>query len=152
VITTVGSAEKAERARALGADHVILYREKDFVKETRAILKAAGRRGVDVALDHVGAETFAGTLRCLDWGGRLITCGATSGSAVQIDLKPVFFKSLSILGSTMGSQADLIRVLNLARSGAIKPVVDSVFGFDQVSQAFERLENRSVFGKVVVEV
>lgn len=152
VITTVGSAEKAEHALALGADHAIQYREAKFREKLKGILPRYGKRSVDVVIDHVGEETFSESLKCLSWGGRLVTCGATSGSQITLDLKPVFFKNLSILGSTMGSKSDLIRIVNLVGQGKIKPVIDSVFPFDQYLDAVTRLESRAGFGKVILKI
>jgi NADPH:quinone reductase-like Zn-dependent oxidoreductase len=152
VITTVGSPEKAVKTRELGAEHVILYQEQDFRSEVRALMKEQGRRGVDVVVDHVGQKTFSDSVRCLDWGGRLVTCGATTGADVSMDLKVVFFKSLSILGTTMGSRGDLRRVVDLVAAGVMRPLIDSVYSFDQAPEAFDRLEGRSVFGKIVVKV
>jgi NADPH:quinone reductase-like Zn-dependent oxidoreductase len=147
VVTTVGSAEKAAKARALGADAVILYREQDVVEEAR---KHVGKRGFDVIVDHVGADTFATSLRLLARGGRLVTCGATTGGEVKIDLKAIFFKNLSILGSTMGSKADLLRIVSLVAAGKLRPVVDSRLPMSSLPQALERLERRDVFGKLVL--
>jgi NADPH:quinone reductase-like Zn-dependent oxidoreductase len=150
VITTVGSDEKVARARALGADHVINYRATKFRDELKRILAPRGKRGVEVVVDHVGEETFADSLKSLAWGGRFVTCGATSGAKVEVDLKALFFKNLSILGSTMGSKADLIRITQLVAAGKLKPVVDSTFPFDRYAEAQARLESRQAFGKVVV--
>jgi NADPH:quinone reductase-like Zn-dependent oxidoreductase len=151
VITTVGSEEKVERARALGADHVIQYRKGPFREELKRILPTYGRKGCEVVLDHVGADTFGESLKSLAWGGRLVTCGATSGSEVAIDLKAVFFKNISILGSTMGSKADLLRIVDLVSRGKLKAVIDSVHPFEALPAAMSRIENRSAFGKVIVE-
>ncbi len=150
VITTVGSDDKTAKARALGADHVINYKKGPFRDEVKKICTSLGRKGVDVAIDHVGGETFTESLKALAWGGKIVTCGATAGSAVQIDLKPIFFKNISVLGSTMGSKADLIRVAGLVASGKLKPVVDSVFPMAKYLDAVAKLESRDFFGKIVV--
>lgn len=150
VITTVGSDEKIAKAKELGANHVIQYRKAQFRDEVRKIVSAQGKRGCEIVLDHVGSETFGDSMKCLAWGGKLVTCGATSGSKVEIDLKPLFFKNLSILGSTMGSKADLLRVVRLVGKGKIKPVVDSEFAMKDAPLAFAKLENRAVFGKIVL--
>lgn len=151
VITTVGSADKAAKARALGADHVILYKEKPFREELKPILASLGKKGCEVIIDHVGRDTFGDSLKALAWGGRLVTCGATSGSDIQVDLKMVFFKNLSILGSTMGSKADLLRIVDLVERGKLKAVVDSTYSMDELPKAHERLESREAFGKVIVK-
>ncbi len=152
VVTTVGTSEKAHKALALGADHAILYREKDFVAESKKILAGAGRKGFDVVVDHVGQETFDGSLRVLNWGGRYVTCGATSGGDVKLNLRALFFKNISLLGSTMGSKADLLKIVDLVQQGRLKAIVDSQFPFAQTPAAFARIEAREAFGKVVVTV
>jgi NADPH:quinone reductase-like Zn-dependent oxidoreductase len=150
VITTVGSAEKAAKAQALGADHVINYKETPFREEAKKILSAHGKKGAEVVVDHVGHDTFEESIKCLAWGGRLVTCGATSGADIKLDLKQIFFKNISILGTTMGSKADFLRLVGLASAGKIKPVIDSTFRMDQLPSAHDRLEARLSFGKVVV--
>lgn len=150
VLTTVGDEAKAAKAQALGADHAILYRDKPFREEVKKILKGYGKKGCDVVLDHVGVTTFQESLRCLKWGGKLVTCGATSGSDITLDLKGVFFKNISILGSTMGSKADLIRIIELIGKCKLRPVVDTVYPIQDLPRAFERLEKRDVFGKLVL--
>ncbi|MCM2276973.1 MAG: zinc-binding dehydrogenase [Oligoflexia bacterium] len=150
VITTVGSEEKAEKARKLGADHVINYRQGPFREALKKILAPQGKKGCEVVLDHVGQDTFGESLKSLAWGGRLVTCGATSGARLEADLKLIFFKNLSILGSTMGSKADLLRVVRLVAEGRLKPVIDTVLPMDRLHDAYARLEQREVFGKVVL--
>ena len=150
VITTVGSDEKIAHAKSLGADHVINYKKSAFRDEVRKILSAQGKKGVEVAIEHVGADTFTDTLKCLAWGGRLATCGATAGSEVKIDLKLIFFKNISILGTTMGSKADLIRIVQLTSHGKLKPLIDSTLSMAKYPEACTRLESRLAFGRVVV--
>ncbi|OFZ18683.1 MAG: hypothetical protein A2X94_14340 [Bdellovibrionales bacterium GWB1_55_8] len=150
VITTVGSDAKVEKARKLGADHVIQYRKTPFRDEVRKISSAMGRKGCDIVIDHVGEETIGDSLKCLAWGGKLVTCGATSGSKLEVDLKPIFFKNLSILGSTMGSKADFIRIVRLVSEGKLRAVVDSTFSMNELPRAHARLESREAFGKVIV--
>lgn len=150
VITTVGHDSKVEKARSIGADHVIQYAKTPFREEVKKILSQYGKKGCDVVLDHVGESTFNESVKCLAWGGKLVTCGATSGANVALDLKVIFFKNISVLGSTMGSKADLIRIVELAARGLLRPIVDSVFPMAQLNEALSRLEQRSVFGKVVI--
>lgn len=150
VLTTVGSDEKMKKASELGADHVIHYRRGPFREEAKRIFSSMGKRGCEIVLDHVGSDTFNESLKCLTRGGKLVTCGATSGSKVEIDLKAVFFKNISILGTTMGSKADLIRIVQLVSQGKLNTVLDSVFPMDRLPDAFERLEQRSAFGKIVI--
>jgi NADPH:quinone reductase-like Zn-dependent oxidoreductase len=147
VVTTVGSNEKIEKAKVLGADYVLNYKEQDFAKE---IHKLTGRRGVDVVVEHVGPATFAKSLRSLTWGGRLTTCGSTSGPTAEISLVDVFFRQLQILGSTMGSKADLFAVLDHVRAGRLHPVFDSALPLARAKEAHERLEGRAQFGKIVL--
>lgn len=149
VYATAGSAEKVRRARELGADAAINYKESDFVAETRALTR---KRGVDVVFEHVGAETFERSLRALGRGGRLVTCGATAGAEVTINLRLVFFKLLSILGSTMGSLAELHEIMRHVEAGRLKPVVDRVLPLEKVAEGHRVLEAREAFGKVVLSV
>jgi len=149
VYATVGSHQKGEKAKALGADETILYREVDFAAEVR---KLTAKRGVDVVIEHVGLDTFEGSLRSLTRGGRLVTCGATSGAEVTINLRMVFFKSLSILGSTMGSLAELHTIMRHVERGELRPVVGKILPLEEIAEAHRLLENREVFGKVVLEV
>jgi NADPH:quinone reductase-like Zn-dependent oxidoreductase len=153
VIATAGGEAKCAALQALGADHVIDYREEDFAREVRSI---TGKQGVDVVLEHVGADTFPGSIRCLSRGGRLVTCGATTGGQVEVSLHQVFFKNLSILGSTMGSKGDLRRLLPMFDQGEptsrFRSMVDRVLAFEEVGEAHRLLEERRVLGKVVLEL
>jgi len=149
VYTTVGSAEKAKRAKELGADETILYRETDFLPAVRAL---TNKRGVDIVFEHVGAETFERSLKSLARGGRLVTCGATTGGEATINIRLIFFKLLSILGSTMGSLAELHEIIKHVEAGRLRPIVDRVLPLDQVAEGHQVLENREAFGKVVLEV
>ncbi|MCK5941088.1 MAG: zinc-binding dehydrogenase [Planctomycetes bacterium] len=147
VIATAGGAEKCRRVAALGAHHVIDYREADFAKEVRAL---TGKQGVQVVFEHVGAATFGGSLKCLSRGGRVVTCGATTGGDVSLSLHQVFFKSLSILGSTMGSKGDLRQILRLFEQGRLRPVLDRTLPLAEVAEAHRLLEAREAMGKVVL--
>ncbi len=150
VITTVGDDSKVAPSKAVGADHVINYRKQKFRDELKTILKPLGKRGVEVAIDHVGADTFNESMKSLAWGGRLATCGATTGGDVTIDLKALFFKNLSLLGTTMGSKADLIRIVGLVAEGKLKPVIDRTMPMDSFGDALTLIEGRKLFGKVVL--
>ena len=149
VIATAGSAEKAARARELGASETILYRELDFLAEVR---RMTGKRGVDVVFEHVGADTFERSLKSLARGGRLVTCGATTGGDVSINIRLVFFKLLSILGSTMGSLGELHEIMKHVDAGRLKPVVDRVLPLQSIAEGHRILEAREAFGKVVLEM
>lgn len=148
VIATAGSPEKCARVKALGAHHVIDYRTQDFVTEVKSI---TGKAGVQVVFEHVGEATFGGSLKCLQRGGRLVTCGATTGGDVRLSLHAVFFKSLSILGSTMGSKGDLRTILRLFDQGRLRPVLDRVLPMAEVAEAHRLLEAREALGKLVLE-
>jgi NADPH:quinone reductase-like Zn-dependent oxidoreductase len=150
IITTVGSAEKAAKAKALGADHIINYKSENLREAVKKVSQDYGKKGCEVVIDHVGTDTLGESMRCLAWGGRLAICGATSGSDFRVDLKQIFFKNLSILGTTMGSKADLIRIVELIGQGKLKPVIDSEFPMSELPQAHARLESRAAFGKVIV--
>lgn len=148
VVTTAGNSEKAAKAKdLLGADFVLDYRTQDVVKEIRSITDG---QGVDVVADHVGVATWEKSLRCLAKGGKLIFCGATTGSNVNMDLRHVFFKQQAIGGSTMGNRGDLYRILRLVGQGKLRGVVDRTFDADEIQAAHEYLESGKQFGKVIV--
>lgn len=149
VIATAGSDGKLARAKALGADHVVDHATADLPKTVKEITT---RRGVDVVVEHVGAATWEGSIACLAWGGRLVTCGATTGWEAKTDLRQVFYRQLSLLGSTMGSKADLFEVLRHVVAGKLRPVVDRVLPLEQAAEAHRALEARQVFGKLVLRV
>jgi NADPH:quinone reductase-like Zn-dependent oxidoreductase len=149
VIATAGSPEKIERARALGIERVINYRETDFSKEVRAI---TGGHGVDLIIDHLGKDTFAGNLKCLAKGGRLVICGSTTGPMVECNLAMIFFKSLEVIGSTMGSRAEFLKCLDIVSRGLASPVIDRTFAFEDLPKAQEWLESRKAFGKVLIKI
>lgn len=147
VYATAGSEAKLELARDLGADATINYLETDFAKEVRGL---TGKRGVDIVFEHTGEATWPGSVRSLAKGGRLVTCGATSGFDAKFDLRMLFFKSLSFLGSTMGSRGEVVTVLDLVGQGKLRPVIDRVLPLDQVQEAHRVLESREQFGKIVL--
>lgn len=147
VLATAGSAAKCERAKALGADATIDTSATDWTKEVRRL---TDKRGVDVVFEHVGQATWEGSVRSLAWGGRLVTCGATSGFEARFDLRALFFKQLSFLGSTMGSRAELHTILTHIEAGRLRPVVDRVMKLAEVREAHRVMENREQFGKIVL--
>jgi NADPH:quinone reductase-like Zn-dependent oxidoreductase len=149
VIATAGSDAKAERAKALGADHVINYQTQDLVAECK---KLTNKLGVDAVIEHVGGDVFVKSILATKWGGRVVTCGATAGFTPTIDLRQVFFRQVEVLGSTMGSKGDLFSVLALVAEGKLKPVVDRVLPLWNAVEAHRVLEAREAFGKVVLEV
>jgi NADPH:quinone reductase-like Zn-dependent oxidoreductase len=148
VIATAGSDAKLKRAREIGADDVINYRKYDFYEEAR---KVTGKRGVDIIIDSLGAEVWHKDLKLLKQGGRVVTCGVTSGFEVATDIRYIFYRNLSILGSTMGSKSELLHVMRLVEKRALRPVVDSVFPMEKVADAHRRMEARKHFGKIVVK-
>jgi NADPH:quinone reductase-like Zn-dependent oxidoreductase len=149
VITTVGSDSKLEPARALGADEVINYRTTDFAAAVKTL---TGKRGVDVVLDHVGGEVLTASIRAVRVGGRVVTCGATAGFHPAIDLRHIFFRQVELLGSTMGRKADLLAVLEHLAAGRLRPIVHAVLPLADAAEGHRLLEDRAVFGKVVLAV
>ena len=149
VFTTAGSAAKAERARALGAEAVIDHHTQDVAAE---ILKLTNRRGVDLVIEHVGEAIWPRAVRALARGGRLVTCGATTGSNGVIDLTALFAKQIAILGSYMGTKGELPRVARYFFAGELKPVVDRTFPLAEAAAAHAHMERSAHFGKIVLEV
>lgn len=148
VITTVGDDEKGEKARALGADHVINYRTERFEHMVR---KITGKKGVDVVFEHVGPDTWAGSMLSLKRGGRLVTCGSTSGVTAQINLMQLFQQQLKIFGSFGCSMRNM--AVGLAKmADGIRPVVDTEIDIDDFESGLDRLESRKVFGKIVTRL
>jgi alcohol dehydrogenase len=148
VFTTVGDDAKIDKAKALGADHVINYRKDRFEGVVR---KLTGRKGVDVVFEHVGAETFNASLLCLKRGGRLVTCGATSGPSTTLNLMQLFQQQYRIIGSFGASMRNIRESLDKMASGLL-PVIDSEFALTDFEQALARLESRQVFGKIIVRL
>ncbi|HXX65726.1 MAG TPA: zinc-binding dehydrogenase [Polyangiaceae bacterium] len=149
VIATAGTDAKAERARLLGADEVVNYATHDFAVEARRL---TGKRGVDLVIEHIGGEVMAKSILAVTNGGRIVTCGATSGYVAPIDLRHVFFRQIAILGSTMGPKSALFAILDHVAAGRLRPVVDRVLSLWDAREAHRILERREAFGKVVLEV
>lgn len=147
VIATASTAEKLAKARELGAAKTINYVDEDFVAEVK---RFTGKRGVDVVIEHVGGDTLARSVLATRKGGRIVTCGATAGFEATIDLRHVFFRQIEILGSTMGSKGDLHDVLAHQAAGGLVPVVDRTLPLAEAADAHRLLEERRVFGKVVL--
>jgi alcohol dehydrogenase len=146
VITTVGDDEKAAKAKALGADHVINYRTERFEGVVR---KLTAKKGVDVAFEHVGPDTFNGSLLCLKRGGRLVTCGSTSGQSTTINLFQLYLQQYRIFGSFGASIRNIRESLAKMASG-LTPVIDTEVALPDFEQGLARLESRQVFGKIIV--
>jgi len=147
VIATAGGEAKLAKAKELGADHVIDHYSQDISAEVK---KITGKRGVDVVFEHVGAATWPKSLESLAPGGRLVTCGNTTGWDVKLDLRFLFSKQWSLLGSFMGTLGELHQVLKFVFRGDLKPVIDKVYPLEEIRAAHERLENKEQFGKVIV--
>ena len=146
---TSHSEEKLALARGLGADNTLNYTTTDVGKEIRT---RTNKRGIDVVLDTVGEATWTQSLVALGRRGRLVTCGATSGPIVQMDVRRLFWNQWDIMGSTMGNDSEFDAVANEYRAGRLTPLVDSVFDIAQGRQAFERLASGQQFGKIVVRI
>ena len=149
VITTVGSDDKIERAKALGADHVINYRSDRFEGVTRKLTK---KKGVDVVFEHVGKDTFAGSMLVLKRGGRLVTCGSTSGVSTDVNLMMLFQQQLKLFGSFGCRMENMANAMQKMARGIVSPVIDTEIGMDEIAVALERMASRQVFGKIVLKI
>jgi NADPH:quinone reductase-like Zn-dependent oxidoreductase len=149
VLATAGSEEKLQKAKELGADHLINHKTQKIREEVRRI---TGKRGVDVVFEHVGTATWDDSLASLAPSGRLVTCGATTGYDAKIDLRFLFSRQLALLGSYMGTKSELHSVMRLVSTGRLKPIVDRIFPLAEAAAAHEYLESSSQFGKVVLSV
>jgi NADPH:quinone reductase-like Zn-dependent oxidoreductase len=149
VIATASSDEKLSKARELGADETIDYSKEDWPKEVRRLTNG---RGVDIVFEHTGAATWSGSILSLKKGGRLVTCGATSGFDAKTDLRHVFYRHLTILGSMMGSKADLLAAMKFIESGQLRAVVDRTLPLSEARKAHELMEDRAQFGKLVLGI
>ena len=149
VITTVGSDEKIEKAKALGADHVINYREDRFEGVVRKLTK---KKGVDVVFEHVGADTWAGSMLCMKRGGRLVTCGSTSGVSTQMNLMQLFQQQLRLIGSFGCRMENMANAMQKMARGLVHPVIDTEVGLGDIDTALARMEGRQVFGKIILRM
>src|SRR5437763_11488805 len=147
VIATASSDESLAKARALGADASVNYTNADWPREVRRLTE---KRGVDVVFEHTGAATWPGSIQVLAKNGRLVTCGATSGYDARTDLRQVFYRHLNLLGSFMGSKAELIEALKFIARGQIRAVVDETLPLAEARRAHEQMQNRAQFGKLVL--
>jgi len=149
VLATASTDEKLQKAKQLGADHLINHKTQKIRDEVRRI---TNKRGVDVVFEHVGTATWDDSLASLAAGGRLVTCGATTGYDAKVDLRFLFSRQLSLLGSYMGTKSQMHTVMKLVAAGRLKPVVDRVFPLAEAAAAHAYLESSSQFGKVVLAV
>lgn len=153
VIACAGSADKAERLKALGAEHVVNYRETKVMDAVHALVgkpRISGTGGVDVVVNFTGGNSWQEGIRCLKVGGRLLTCGATAGYDEHIDVRYVWTFELKLMGSNGWRREDLVALLELARSGRMAPVIDKVLPLEAIREAERLMEEREVFGKIVV--
>ena len=148
VFATAGTDEKAAKARELGVHAVINHRTQDFAAEIKAL---TDRRGVDIVIEHVGEATWEKSLRSLAPFGRLVTCGATTGSGVQLDLQFLYARQLSVAGSYMGTKGELLRAFRFFISGELQPVIDRTFPLREAASAQRRMEASEQFGKIVLQ-
>jgi len=149
VIVTSSDDAKLAAARKLGADVTLNHRTQKVAQEVRAL---TNKRGVDIVVENVGAATWDDSLRCLCRGGRLVTCGATSGPAVSLDIRRMFWHQWTLMGSTMGNAAEYAEILRRLGNGALRPIVDRVYPMAAVRDAYEHLVKGEQFGKVVLEL
>ena len=148
VIATAGDERKMAKARELGADHVINHYQQKISEEVR---KITNKEGVDIVLEHVGPATWDESMRSLKPGGALVTCGATTGPQVGFDLRFLFSRQLSILGSYMGTMGELHEVLRHVFSGKLRPTIDHTFPLKEARAAHEHMEKSAMFGKIVLK-
>lgn len=147
VFATASTDSKLDKARSLGADETINYNEQDFLD---AVRRLTGKRGVDVVFEHTGEVTWEKSVRSLARGGRLVTCGATSGYKGNLDIRVLFSRQISLHGSYMGAKAELVEVMKFFEDGRLKPVVDRTLPLEQAREAHKAIEDRAQFGKVVL--
>ncbi|HZT76794.1 MAG TPA: zinc-binding dehydrogenase [Vicinamibacterales bacterium] len=149
VFATAGTPDKLARARALGAYEAIDHHRQDLAAE---VLRLTNKRGVDVVIEHVGEATWAKSVRAMARGGRLVTCGATTGAKGDLNLQVLFAKQLSIMGSYMGTKGELMRAARFFFAGQLKPAIDRTYPLRDAAAAQERMERSGQFGKIVLEV
>lgn len=147
VIATASTDDKCERLRALGADVVLNHAREDVVKRVKDL---TARRGVDLVVDYIGKDTWAKSLALARRGGRIVTCGATSGHDPAEDLRHIFYRQLEVIGCTMGNNQELQAALKLFFAGKLKPVVDRILPMKEAAEAHRLIESRKVFGKLVL--
>lgn len=147
VFATASTGAKLAKARSLGADEAIDYQQEDFLD---AVKRLTGKRGVDVVFEHTGEATWEKSIRSLARGGRLVTCGATSGFKGNLDIRYLFSRQIGLYGSYMGAKTELLEVLKFFEDGRLKPIVDRVLPLEKAAEAHRALEDRAQFGKVVL--
>jgi len=149
VIAAASSETKVEKAKQLGADFLINYEKQNFREEVRRL---TDKRGVDIVFEHVGEKTWDDSIKSLANGGKIVTCGATTGYRAVTDLRHVFFKNLKIFGNIMGSKSEMLRIADFFKIGKFRPVIDRVLPLTEARESHRILANREQFGKVVLEI
>lgn len=149
VIAAASTEAKLEKAKKLGADFLSNYEQQNFRDEVRRL---TGKRGVDIIFEHVGEKTWDDSIKSLSNGGRIVTCGATTGYRAVTDLRYLFSKNLKIFGSIMGSKSELLRIIEFFKAGKFHPVIDRVLPLSEAREAHRILANREQFGKVILEI
>jgi alcohol dehydrogenase len=147
VIAAAGSDDKLEKLRELGADYLLNYNKVDFSREAWYL---TGKKGVDVVIDYTGKDTWHGSIRCCRRGGRILTCGATTGYEAVTDLRYVWTKEINIMGSNAWERRDLEILIQMVQQGKLKPIIDRVMPLEEIREAHRIIEEREVFGKVVM--
>lgn len=148
VIAAAGSDEKLERLKELGADYLINYNKQDFSKETWRI---TGKKGADIVVDYTGKATWPKSILATRKGGRIVTCGATTGFDAVTDLRYVWTREISIIGSNGWERSDLITLLNLVKTKQLKPIIDRVLPLEEIREGHRLIEEREVFGKIIIQ-
>jgi NADPH:quinone reductase-like Zn-dependent oxidoreductase len=149
VITTVGSEDKVEKAKSLGADAVVNHSKEDVAGRVKAL---TGSRGVDIVIEHIGPSVWDQCLHSMAKGGRLVTCGATTGGEAKLDLRFLFSRQLTLKGSYMGTRSELVRAAVLFGQGQVHPVIDRVLPLQEARAAQELMLSRKIFGKLVLAI
>ncbi len=149
VVTTIGNESKRERALELGADAVVNHNNPEWWREVKEYTEG---EGIDVVFEHIGQAVFDSCIRLLNKGGRLVTCGATTGQTAQFDIRYLFSREIEVYGAYLGTRAELAQLLTHVEAGRLKPVVDSVFPLKEARAAHEKLESRNFFGKIVLTI
>jgi NADPH:quinone reductase-like Zn-dependent oxidoreductase len=145
---TAGGAEKCRKLTELGADLAI---DHTVDEPRKSVLNWTGGRGVDVVISHVGGSTFVKSLSCLARGGTLVTCGATAGPKIELDLRFLFTREWKIFGAYLGTRADLDAVIRLVERGRLRPIIDRRYGLEELPQAHLRMADRDLFGKLIIQ-
>ena len=149
VITTVGVADKVEKAKMLGADEVLNHSEENVAERIAALTQGCG---VNVVIEHIGQEVWENCMRSLGRGGRLVTCGATSGGAASFDVRYLYSRQLTIIGAYMGTRNEFVETVKLAETNKLRPIIDSIYSLEDARAAQERMLDRKNFGKIVLTV